>query len=554
MTVPSTLKPSALVAAAHIIASDGPGEVVRKLDAAFDAAVSPPSDLDADMALTIDQRDTAEGWADGLAALIGKYFGRDIGEHSSAHCPWQEAKEIIAEAEPYHPAAVARSTRRHVGYWLHHPEISPKGYLLQSVAGLTKDAQALGWDYEMVFANAPALEGLAVHATPAQVQALHRARSALHAIAKTYDDSELRTRALEAEEEMDRLLAAAPQAPVAHVEPAEPVTPPVINVKAMKEAFDCATAEGKSFNDALRAAACATIWRRAKRPDGAPDAVGAALASIATECALHAEERHSYLPDTPTQAATWRPHDWVLQAMSRAISFDHMMNQAAPAAPSDLSVPQVHPLETVPKDGTIVRLLVQFADHPIGNENVLNAAGPLEDTAGPCWTIGGNTVENTGVDHWQFVGWNWQQDCFEDASTDAGHRVLGWAPFDVAAPAAPSAMDWPVARDVLQRWAQFADQATRMQPRDMRNNMETLAEELTKFSAMAPVAAPAAPAADAETVKKAARYDFLHSRDLSTIEFGGVFAGRTPDNVVLNGQDLDAAIDASIATANQPAK
>lgn len=165
MTAPFTLKPSALVAAAHVIASDGPGEVVRKLDAAFDAAVATHGDLDADMALTIDQRDTAEGWADGLAALIGKYFGRDVGEHSSAHCPWQEAKEIIAEAEPYQPAA-------------------------------------------------PALKAPAAPA-PVQIQALHRARRALYAISKTYDDSELRTRALEADEEIDRMLTAAPEAPAA---------------------------------------------------------------------------------------------------------------------------------------------------------------------------------------------------------------------------------------------------------------------------------------------------------------------------------------------------
>ncbi len=68
-------------------------------------AVAVPSEQDADLERTIDQRDTAEGWADGLACLIGKYFGRDIGEHSSAHCPWQEAKDIIEEAEPYQPAA-----------------------------------------------------------------------------------------------------------------------------------------------------------------------------------------------------------------------------------------------------------------------------------------------------------------------------------------------------------------------------------------------------------------------------------------------------------------
>lgn len=41
----------------------------------------------------------------------------------------------------------------------------------------------------------------------------------------------------------------------------------------------------------------------------------------------------------------------------------------------------------------------------------------------------------------------------------------------------------------------------------------------------------------------AARYRWLRSRDLDTISKGGVFAGMTPENVVLNGPDLDAAID-----------
>ena len=45
----------------------------------------------------------------------------------------------------------------------------------------------------------------------------------------------------------------------------------------------------------------------------------------------------------------------------------------------------------------------------------------------------------------------------------------------------------------------------------------------------------------------AARYEWLRSRDLDAVEKGGVFAGKTPDNVVLNGADLDAAIDAAIA-------
>lgn len=46
--------------------------------------------------------------------------------------------------------------------------------------------------------------------------------------------------------------------------------------------------------------------------------------------------------------------------------------------------------------------------------------------------------------------------------------------------------------------------------------------------------------ADARDAK---RYRWLRERDLDTIEAGGVFAGKTPDNVVLAGDDLDEAID-----------
>ncbi|WP_234197098.1 hypothetical protein [Pseudacidovorax sp. NFM-22] len=44
----------------------------------------------------------------------------------------------------------------------------------------------------------------------------------------------------------------------------------------------------------------------------------------------------------------------------------------------------------------------------------------------------------------------------------------------------------------------------------------------------------------------AARYAYLRSRPLDTIKQGGVFAGLVPDNVVLNGDSLDAAVDAAL--------
>lgn len=47
----------------------------------------------------------------------------------------------------------------------------------------------------------------------------------------------------------------------------------------------------------------------------------------------------------------------------------------------------------------------------------------------------------------------------------------------------------------------------------------------------------------------AVRYRWLRNRDLNTIACGGVFAGMTPDNVVLNDEDLDRAIDEAMAKA-----
>ncbi|HHL3045321.1 TPA: hypothetical protein ACQ49P_005346 [Pseudomonas aeruginosa] len=43
----------------------------------------------------------------------------------------------------------------------------------------------------------------------------------------------------------------------------------------------------------------------------------------------------------------------------------------------------------------------------------------------------------------------------------------------------------------------------------------------------------------------AERYRWLRERDLETISRGGVFAGMTPENIVLNLEDLDAEIDAA---------
>lgn len=52
---------------------------------------------------------------------------------------------------------------------------------------------------------------------------------------------------------------------------------------------------------------------------------------------------------------------------------------------------------------------------------------------------------------------------------------------------------------------------------------------------------------DADVKTDAIRYRHLRHKDVDTIYSGGVFAGQTPQNYVLNKEDLDQTIDAEMA-------
>jgi len=80
-------------------------------------------------------------------------------------------------------------------------------------------------------------------------------------------------------------------------------------------------------------------------------------------------------------------------------------------------------INTAPKDGTMIWLLVKS-----DKEDWC----PLEDEE-LCWTIGFNQLDLCGIDEWQFVGWNWEQDSFRDGSGE----VLGWT--DLQKPVLPEA-------------------------------------------------------------------------------------------------------------------
>jgi hypothetical protein len=96
------------------------------------------------------------------------------------------------------------------------------------------------------------------------------------------------------------------------------------------------------------------------------------------------------------------------------------------------------PIETAPKDGTQVLLLVEFEEHA------------TEDIPGPARTIGANNDGNVPPgegEGWQFAGWCW---CHDHYVQGTGTPV-GWQPM----PDLPKEDD-PMSADASdRRWEDF---------------------------------------------------------------------------------------------------
>ncbi len=95
--------------------------------------------------------------------------------------------------------------------------------------------------------------------------------------------------------------------------------------------------------------------------------------------------------------------------------YDARRTMAPQGMPRDrqAAAPIWHPIETAPRDGTMLRLLVDFEDHA------------TEDSAGPSPTIGANNFDNDGEDAWKFAGWCWTHDHF----TEGTGMPIGWLPY-----------------------------------------------------------------------------------------------------------------------------
>lgn len=127
--------------------------------------------------------------------------------------------------------------------------------------------------------------------------------------------------------------------------------------------------------------------------------------------------------EDPAGSAAWRGAQ---QALKAAAGF------LTSVSPTD---PQAQPMETAPKTGLLVRLLVDYsAETNAAAISDTEAAGyiwcpnPLDDTATLAWTIGFNNLSNDGQDRWQLAGWCWSQDHF----TEGHGSPVGWLPFHAA--------------------------------------------------------------------------------------------------------------------------
>ncbi len=137
--------------------------------------------------------------------------------------------------------------------------------------------------------------------------------------------------------------------------------------------------------------------------------------------------------------------------------------------------PKWRDMATAPRDGTLVRLLVEFTEHATEDSEAM-----------PSPTIGANSFDHTGEDLWQFAGWSWEQDCF----TQGEGEPVGWLPMLDTPHADPAEIE-SIKAD-KQAYAQNAidlrGEVERLRQRMLaceeiaENNAKACAEALTKLA------------------------------------------------------------------------
>jgi len=162
-------------------------------------------------------------------------------------------------------------------------------------------------------------------------------------------------------------------------------------------------------DDAAKAAAVVAWNTRVTSPAGqeasraAPPAMDREAVETAADVKRSIIRQLSVQPDYDRVILSQTDWDIVLSALS-TLSADAIRQAEG-----------IRPMVDAPKDGTMVRLLVDYSD----------GGGALEDDHPRSWTIGFNGFEDTGEDEWKFAGWCWSHDHF----TQGSGEPVGWLPW-----------------------------------------------------------------------------------------------------------------------------
>lgn len=135
---------------------------------------------------------------------------------------------------------------------------------------------------------------------------------------------------------------------------------------------------------------------------------------------------------------------WCLAAVQAEADIEELLTayraaQQTEPAPA-LGPEQWRPMESAPRDGSLLRLLVEFTEHA------------TEDQTEPAPTIGSNSLANTGIDEWLFAGWCWTHDRF----TQGEGKPVGWLPMLGDTPARIAQL-----KTELANWKRWCEEAER---------------------------------------------------------------------------------------------
>ena len=134
--------------------------------------------------------------------------------------------------------------------------------------------------------------------------------------------------------------------------------------------------------------------------------------------ANHCDPAHLPRSENPTEFYAGYRHAAIEKFTAiRAIDVDEVLAGMPPVPDATARLVEATMTDQLdpPKDGTMVCLLVDYSG---------NGGAPLEDAL-TAWTIGYNTLADTGEDEWIMVGWDWCHDCYCQGSG----KIIGWAPF-----------------------------------------------------------------------------------------------------------------------------